>query len=183
MGPTQDAARDGRKEKCGVSMSWLRFPPPNRWLLDAAFSLAQQPIAFCLGTGVPATCRTFGSCFLFRHFFSLRPLSVNSFFARVCSTRCAACFGDVTIAVAYCKPPCTIHHRLGVCWSLTRSRVSWCSRPVFPLVGYNRTSGRASCSFTELYCPMWCGEYRRSVMCVSVLCRFWKGNIHGKITW
>jgi hypothetical protein len=44
-----------------------------------------------------------------RHFFSLRPLSVNSFFARDCSTQCAACFGDVTIAVAYCKPPCTIH--------------------------------------------------------------------------
>ncbi len=82
---------------------------PKRWLLDPAFSLAQQPIAFCLGTSVPATCRLFGFSFLFRHFSSLPPLSVNSFFAMDCPTRCAACFGDVTIAVAYCKPPCTIH--------------------------------------------------------------------------
>jgi len=50
--------------------------------------------------------------------------------------------------------------------------VSCCFGPVFPLGGYNRTSGRASCSFTGLYCPMWCGEYRRSVMdsCVSRCC-------------
>jgi hypothetical protein len=74
-------------------------------------------------------------------------------------------------------------HRLGVCWSLKRARVSCCFGAVFPLGAYSRTSGRASCSFTELYCPMWCGEYRRLVMCVSVMCRFWKGNIHGKITW
>ncbi len=58
--------------------------------------------------------------------------------------------------------------------------MSCCFGPVFPLGGYNRTSGRASCSFTELYCLMWCGEYRTSVVCISVLCRFWKGNIHGK---
>ncbi len=93
------------KEKCGVSKSWLRFPQTFR----CSLSLAQQPIAFCLGTSVPATCRNFGFSFLFWHFFSLRPPSVNSFFARDCSTRFAACFGDVTIAVAYCKPPCTIH--------------------------------------------------------------------------
>jgi hypothetical protein len=49
------------------------------------------------------------SLFLFRHFSSLRPLSVNSFFALDCPTCCGACFGDVTIAAAYCKPPCTIH--------------------------------------------------------------------------
>jgi hypothetical protein len=49
------------------------------------------------------------SLFLFRHFSSLRPLSVNSFFALDCPTCCGAWFGDVTIAVAYCKPPCTIH--------------------------------------------------------------------------
>jgi hypothetical protein len=85
------------------------FHLPKRWLLDTAFCLAQQAIAFCLGTSVPATRRTFGFSFLFRHFSSLRPLSVNSFFALDCHTRCGACFGDVTIAVAYCKPPCTIH--------------------------------------------------------------------------
>jgi hypothetical protein len=59
--------------------------------------------------------------------------------------------------------------------------LSCCFRPSFPVGDCGRTSGRASCSFPEVYCPMWCGEYRRSVVCVSVLCRSWTGNIHGKI--
>jgi hypothetical protein len=99
---------EGRKN-VAFSKSWLRFPPPQEGTFRCSLSLAQWRTAFCLGTSVPATCRNFGFSFLFRHFFSLRPLSVNSFFARDCSTRFAACFGDVTIAVAYCKSPCTIH--------------------------------------------------------------------------
>jgi hypothetical protein len=39
-----------------------------------------------------------------------------------------------------------------------------------PLGGYNRTSGRASCSFIELYCPMWCGESTEHQSCVSRGC-------------
>ncbi len=93
----------------GVSKSWLRYPPPRDVLLDAAFSLGQQPIAFCLGTSVPATCGLFCFSFLFRQFSSLRPPSFSSFFALDCPTRCAACCGDVTIAVAYCILPCTMH--------------------------------------------------------------------------
>jgi len=75
-----------------------------------SLSLAQQPIVFCLGTSLPATCRLFGFSFLFRHFSSLPPLSVCKFLFRAgLPTRCGACLGDVTIAVAYCKAPCTIH--------------------------------------------------------------------------
>jgi hypothetical protein len=47
--------------------------------------------------------------------------------------------------------------------------VPCCFAPVFRLGAYNRTNGRASCSFTELYCPMWCEEYRTSVMCLGVV--------------
>jgi len=38
-------------------------------------------------------------------------------------------------------------HRLGVSWSLKRFRVSCCFGPVFPLGGYNRTSGRYLAKF------------------------------------
>ncbi len=48
--PTQDAARDGRNEKCVVSKNWLRCPPPQEVSFTCSLSLAQQPIAFCLGT-------------------------------------------------------------------------------------------------------------------------------------
>ncbi len=48
--------------------------------------------------------------------------------------------------------------------------MSCCFGPVFPLGAYNRTSGRASCSFIELHCPMWCGAlYSRSVVCLCVV--------------
>jgi len=46
---------------------------------------------------------------LFRQFSSLQPPSVNCFLALDCPTRCGACCGDVTIAVAYCILPCTMH--------------------------------------------------------------------------
>ncbi len=65
-------------------------------------------------------------------------------------------------------------HRFGFCWNLKTVCLA-----VFDHCfcwGNNRTSGRAWRSFTELYCPMWCGEYWRSVMSLFVLCGFWNGG-------
>jgi len=75
---------------------------------------------------------------------------------------------------------CVQFIEVGVWWSLKAIRLACCFVPECCLEGYNRTRGRASWGFIELYCPLWCEEYRRSVICVSVLFRFWMLNIQVK---
>jgi len=78
---TEDAARDGRRRNAPSRWADCLYHLPKRWLLDVAFSLAQQAIALCLGTSVPATCRSFGFSFSLPTFF-FAPATVCQFLFR-----------------------------------------------------------------------------------------------------
>ncbi len=61
--------------------------------------------------------------------------------------------------------------------------MSCCFGPVFPCEVI--TEPVVELHVASLNCTVQCDveSPEDQVVCISVLCRFWKGNMHGKITW